>query len=485
MSFGYPVFVELSGRRAIVIGEMAVREGKVQGLLTGGSSNVMVIAERPSARLDALAADDRVQVERRAWRAEDLDGAFICVASSDDPAERDAIAREARARGVMVNVMDDIPNCDWAAPATVRRGELALAISTGGASPALAKKLRAQLSAEFGKEWADVLAVLREVRRVTLQSLPDIGERARRWAQALDTDEAARLVREGRSDQLCERLIARLLGEAGDGTTQTGTVYLVGAGPGDPSLITVRGVEVLRTADVVIYDRLVPPALLDLAPPSAERIYAGKEPGRSAMAQPQIDELLVERARRGQKVVRLKGGDPFVFGRGGEEALACARAGVAFEMVPGISSAIAAPALAGIPVTHRGLAQSFAVVTGSTAHGDEVDLARVATATDTLVVLMAAGKLAQTCAELIASGRPADEPAAIVQWAGTPEQRTVVGNLEDLPALATAASIGPPATLVVGKVVSLARDTLPGWESRTVTSSPEPNRRSGVASSFD
>jgi uroporphyrin-III C-methyltransferase len=234
---------------------------------------------------------------------------------------------------------------------------------------------------------------------------------------------------------------------------------LVGAGPGDPKLITVRGAEVLGLANVVVYDRLVSPALLDLAPSTAERIYAGKEPGRSAMRQPEIDALLVERARRGGTVVRLKGGDPFVFGRGGEEVLACARAGVAFEVVPGITSAIAAPALAGIPVTHRGVAQSFAVVTGSTAHGDDVDLARVATSTDTLVVLMAAGKLAETCAELIAAGRATTEPAAIVQWAGTPEQRTIVGTLEDLPTLATAARIGPPATLVVGGVVALAGAT--------------------------
>jgi uroporphyrin-III C-methyltransferase len=277
-----------------------------------------------------------------------------------------------------------------------------------------------------------------------------------------------------------------LLGKTdGDTRASIGTVFLVGAGPGDPSLITVRGVEVLRTADVVIYDRLVQPALLDLTPPSAERIYAGKEPGRSAMTQPQVDELLVERALLGRTVVRLKGGDPFVFGRGGEEMLACARAGVPVEVVPGVSSAIAAPALAGIPVTHRGLAQSFAVVTGSTAHGDQVDLARVGTATDTLVVLMAAGKLAQTCAELIASGRPADEPAAIIQWAATPEQRTVVGALGELPTLAAAASIGPPATLVVGQVVRLARDTLPGWASRTIGSASEANRHSGVASSFD
>jgi uroporphyrinogen III methyltransferase/synthase len=158
-------------------------------------------------------------------------------------------------------------------------------------------------------------------------------------------------------------------------------------------------------------------------------------------------------------VVRLKGGDPFVFGRGGEELLACIEARVGCEVVPGITSAVAAPALAGIPVTHRGVAQSFAVVTGSTAHGDEVDLARVATSTDTLVVLMAAGKLAETCAELIAAGRPSTEPAAIVQWAATPEQRTIVGTLDDLPALAGAARIGPPATLVVGAVVALGSAT--------------------------
>jgi uroporphyrinogen III methyltransferase/synthase len=235
----------------------------------------------------------------------------------------------------------------------------------------------------------------------------------------------------------------------------SGRVILVGAGPGDPKLITVRGAEVLGRADVVVYDRLASPALLDLAPPTAERIYVGKEPGRSAMPQDEIDALLVERALDGQAVVRLKGGDPFVFGRGGEELLACIEAGVACEVVPGITSAVAAPAMAGIPVTHRGVAQSFAVVTGSTAHGGEVDLARVATSTDTLVVLMAAGKLPETCAELISAGRPGTEPAAIVQWAATPEQRTLVGTLDDLPSLAAAARIGPPATLVVGPVVAL------------------------------
>jgi len=238
----------------------------------------------------------------------------------------------------------------------------------------------------------------------------------------------------------------------------SGRVILVGAGPGDPKLITIRGAEALAAADVVVFDRLVSPELLALAREDAERVYVGKEPGRSATPQEEISALLVAHARRGREVVRLKGGDPFVFGRGGEEALACARAGIPFEVVPGVSSAVAAPAFAGIPVTHRGVAQSFAVVTGSTAHGDTVDLARVATATDTLVVLMAAGKLEQTCTELIGAGRAGGEPAAIVQWAATPEQRTVIGTLDTLPALAREARIGPPATLVVGAVAALGRE---------------------------
>jgi uroporphyrin-III C-methyltransferase len=255
----------------------------------------------------------------------------------------------------------------------------------------------------------------------------------------------------------------------------TGRVILVGAGPGDPDLITVRGARALAEADIVVYDRLAPPALLDLAPPEAERIYVGKEPGRRAIPQADIERILVERALAGATVVRLKGGDPFVFGRGGEETSSCAAAGIPCEVVPGVSAAVAAPAAAGIPVTHRGVARSFAVVTGSTAHDDELDLSKVANV-DTLVVLMAAGRLARTCADLIAAGRPSDEPAAIVQWAWTPEQRTVVGTLADLAMLAEAASIGPPATLVVGGVAGMARPgTLGGEISR---GSPAARRRS-------
>lgn len=214
MPFGYPVMLELAGRRCVVIGEDAVREHKVEGLVAAGADDVLVVATGPAAHLDGLEAIDGVVVERRAWQADDLNGAFVVVAASRDAGERDAIAREARCRRALVNVMDDIPNCDWSAPSVVRRGELVLAIATGGASPALAKALRVQLSAAYGEEWSEVLAVLRRVRTETMPSLPDFATRARRWQEALDLDEAAALVREGRSDELADRLRSRLLHEA-------------------------------------------------------------------------------------------------------------------------------------------------------------------------------------------------------------------------------------------------------------------------------
>jgi siroheme synthase-like protein len=210
MSFGYPVMLELAGRRCVVIGPQAIHEGKVEGLLAAGADDVLVVEPSLDDRFDDVAG---VQVERRAWRPDDLEGAFLAVASSDDGAARAAIAREARARNVLVNVVDDIPRCDWAAPAVVRRGDLVLAIGTGGVSPAVARLVRERLQAEFGTEWAELLRVVGDVRRETLPSLPDLAERGRLWRQALDLDEAAGLIREGRGPELRELLHERLLGE--------------------------------------------------------------------------------------------------------------------------------------------------------------------------------------------------------------------------------------------------------------------------------
>jgi uroporphyrin-III C-methyltransferase len=237
-----------------------------------------------------------------------------------------------------------------------------------------------------------------------------------------------------------------------------GRVALVGAGPGDPDLITVKALRLLRGADVVVYDRLVDPRLLDEAPVLARRIFVGKGDGVHVMAQDRINALLIAHARSGRRVVRLKGGDPFVFGRGGEEAEALAAAGIPFEVVPGVSAAVAVPAYAGIPLTHRGVASSFAVVTGHEADGkaeSALDWSRLARAVDTLVILMGVRSLPRTAAALLEGGRRADTPVAIVRWGTTDAQATTVSRLDEVAALAGSTRLAPPAVIVVGEVVAL------------------------------
>lgn len=239
-----------------------------------------------------------------------------------------------------------------------------------------------------------------------------------------------------------------------------GSVALVGAGPGDPGLLTVRGRARLRRADVVVYDRLIHPRLLELAPPGALRIFAGKASDVHLLAQDLINELLIAHARRGRRVVRLKGGDPFVLGRGGEESEALAAAGIPFEVVPGVSAAIAVPAYAGIPVTHRGISSSFAVVTGHEDRGKtapRVDWARLATSVDTLVVLMGRRSLGRITRSLIAHGRSPGTPVALVRCGTTDEQQTLVGTLADITGKADAAALEPPVVAVIGEVVALRR----------------------------
>ncbi|MDI6852688.1 MAG: uroporphyrinogen-III C-methyltransferase [Deltaproteobacteria bacterium] len=249
---------------------------------------------------------------------------------------------------------------------------------------------------------------------------------------------------------------------------QKGKVYLVGAGPGDPGLITVKGRKVLSRADVVVYDQLASPELLREARPEAELIYVGKKAGEHALPQSGINRLLVDKAGEGKTVVRLKGGDPFVFGRGGEEAEALAAAGITFEVVPGVSAAVAVPAYAGIPVTHRGLASLVTFITG---HEDpakpesDIPWDILAKTRGTLVFLMGVKNLAENCRRLVAGGRPADTPAAVIQSGTLPTQRTVTGVLGDIAELAKAADIRPPAVLVVGEVAAL-RDRLAWWEAR-------------------
>ncbi len=253
-----------------------------------------------------------------------------------------------------------------------------------------------------------------------------------------------------------------------------GRVYLVGAGPGDPDLITVRGRDALRRAEVIVYDRLVNPVLLEEAPRAALRVFAGKWSGAHCLPQEQINALLIEHGRAGRTVVRLKGGDPFVFGRGGEEALALAGAGIPFEVIPGVSSAVAVPAYAGIPLTHRGLSSSFAVVTGhdDPAKARPVNWARLATAVDTLVLLMGLTALPRIVHELLAHGRPPETPVALIRWGTTEAQEMIVGTLGDVVDLAEFARLRPPVLAVVGDVVALSGPL--GWFPSIMPTAPEP-----------
>ncbi len=375
-----------------------------------------------------------------------------------------------------------MPHSSFIAAAVVRRGDLTVAISTGGKAPALAVRLRERLERELGAEHARFLELAGAVRAPLAARHPDFARRRELWYQLVDSD-VLDLLRRG-DEPAARRRFAEILGvevpvpapaatgrrRAGFRTrgraalrtgdrghrAVSGAVYLVGAGPGDPDLLTVRGLRCLQRADVVVYDRLLDPRLLEEAPRRARRIYAGKSPGRHALRQEEINALLVRHARAGRTVVRLKGGDPFVFGRGGEEALACIAAGIPWEVVPGVTSAVAVPARAGIPLTHRGVAASFAVATGHAAGDDEdghdwAALARV----DTLVFLMGAGHLAEIAALLVAHGRPPHTPAAAIERGTLPGERVLEGTLATLPELAAREGLASPATLVVGEVVRL------------------------------
>ncbi|MDQ3916464.1 MAG: uroporphyrinogen-III C-methyltransferase [Actinomycetota bacterium] len=436
MAFGYPISLELSGRRCVVVGDGALAEEKVDGLAEAGAE-VVVRA-------------------RSEYRDGDLDGAFLCVVTDPSPELHARVAAEARAKRVLLNCMDDVPYCDFAAPSIVRRGDLRIAISTGGKAPALAKRLRLKMTDDMDEAYGPLVDLLGEVRAETIGTRGDFETWRRRWQHALDQP-LLDLVREGRLEEARELVRRCLTQDPGPRPARPrdtprvrrwagGGVSIVGAGPGDPGLITVHGRELIDAADVVVYDRLVHPDLVA----GKRAIYVGKQAGRHCVTQEQISDLLIRLARGGDHVVRLKGGDPFVFGRGAEEARALAAAGLPFEIVPGPSSAVAAPAYAGIPVTDRGVASSVAFVTGQTAAGREPDWRGLATSVDTLVILMANGSLPGIVAELIAGGRAPSTPAAVVENGTLDDQRVITCALSDLPAQKAAS----PSLVVVGEVVA-------------------------------
>jgi uroporphyrin-III C-methyltransferase/precorrin-2 dehydrogenase/sirohydrochlorin ferrochelatase len=456
----YPVFLNLRGRHCVVVGGGAIAEQNVVGLLEAGA-RVTIVSPELTWKLEDLVSTGAIEVRRRSYERGDLEGAFIAIAATDDRSANAAVWDEAEERSILLNAVDDLPHCSFIAPAVHRVGDIAVAISTAGKAPALAVRLRERISKLIGREEGEFLDLLGELRPHIAARVPNFKVRTRLWYQIVDSD-AVEYVRRGDITG-ARRRIDELVEQAASGATPEseprGMVYLVGAGPGDPGLVTVRGLEALRRADVIVYDRLVHPDLVDRAAPWAERIFVGKRAEGRSIEQDKTNDLLVSLAQGGQVVVRLKGGDPFVFGRGAEECEALRNAGIPFEVIPGVSSALAAPAAAGIPVTHRRYASAFAVAAGHECEGEsDLDwgaLARI----PTLVFLMGLRGLSNITARLIEHGAGPETPAAVIASATLPEERTIVGTLSTIAELARTAGVTAPATLVVGEVVRV-RDVL-------------------------
>jgi uroporphyrin-III C-methyltransferase/precorrin-2 dehydrogenase/sirohydrochlorin ferrochelatase len=460
----FPAFLDLLHKKVVVVGGGRVASTKVRSLLPCQPDPLVVVAPHATPAIQRGAADGRLLWHPREYAASDLDGAALAFGATDDRQLNARVAADARRQGIPVLAVDDVPNCDFIAPSIVRRGDVTVAISTAGRSPAMARRTREILDVALPPYWGtllDVAAAARE-RLGGTRSVID----PNRWQSALG-GEVEYLTSIGALQEATNLLVKKLERSLFEAVPEArGLVSLVGAGPGAPDLLTLRAAERLRAADVVVHDRLVGDAILEYAAPNAERIDVGKRSGGKGASQTDINTLLIGLAQQGRRVVRLKGGDPFVFGRGGEEALALAQAGVDFEVVPGISSALAAPAAAGVPVTHRGLSASVTVVNGHDA--DQPDWAALARGGGTLVFLMAVEHLEGIVERLLAHGRSPSEPTALIEWATLPRQRVLAAPLDEIALQARVVEFEPPAVLVVGPTAALVSQLGPR-EARTVS----------------
>ncbi len=449
----FPLFLDLRGRRVLVVGGGEVAARKVAALLDSGAA-VVVVAPTITPSLAALAQANRLAHIPAAFAPEQLDGSWLVIAATDDDAVNRAVAAAAHARRVFINVVDDADLASAQLPARVQRGPLQVAISSGGASPMLARHLREQLETRLDDALGQLAGLLGELRGRIRMQLADLGQR-RAFFERVLAGPAQSLLRRGDAVAARRAVEAEL---ASRRASSAGRVALVGAGPGDPGLLTLRALRLLNEADVILHDRLVSDDVLALARRDATRIDVGKRVGGDHDAtQQHIHALLVAHARAGRRVVRLKGGDPFVFGRGGEELEALREAGIDFEVVPGITAATACAAYAGIPLTHRTHAQSLHLLTAQARDGDaDHDWRALAKPHQTLVFYMGVQGLARLRDNLITHGRAASTPVALVENGSRPQQRVVAGTLAQLPELAAAHAVRAPALLVVGEVAALA-----------------------------
>ncbi|HJQ57105.1 MAG TPA: siroheme synthase CysG [Vineibacter sp.] len=449
-----PAFFALDGRRALVIGGTPAAAQRARSLLAAGAAVTVMAPERQPA-FDGLSREGAVIFQTRWPEANDFARAALAFVATGDRARDAAFAAEAQRARVPVNVTDRPELSDFIMPAIVDRGDVVIGISTGGAAPVLARLIRERIERALPARLAalgDFAASFRDSVRALLH---DVGTRRRFWERVLD-GRIGQLVLAGREPDARAAMVTEL-NQAGTSRPLQGAVSIVGAGPGDPDLLTLRALHALQAADVVLYDELAGREVLAYARRDAELIYVGKQKAQHSMSQDAINALMLTHARAGKQVVRLKGGDPFIFGRGGEELAYLRRHGTDVTVVPGITAALACAAAAGIPLTHRDHASAVTFVTGHLKSGEPVaDWNALARSGQTIVVYMGLSAATTVRDRLIAAGLAAATPVAIVENGSRPDQHVSVGELGGLTALAARHAGGGPALIIIGDVAALA-----------------------------
>ena len=467
-----PAFHNIKGRLCLVVGggEVAARKG---GVLLEAGARLRVVAPEIDPELARQPGVDAI-VER--FAPEHLDGAMLVVAATSDRAVNRQVSELAQARNLPVNVVDDPELCSFIMPSILDRSPLMVAFSSGGGSPVLTRMMRGKLETVIPQNYSRLAAFAVRFRELVKERVTNPPKRRIFWENALDGAVAEKVL--AGDDSGAEAMLREML--ANEDNTLAGEVYLVGAGPGDPDLLTFRALRLMQKADVVVYDNLVAKAIVDLTRRDAQRIFVGKQRARHSMRQEEINELLVRLAREGRRVVRLKGGDPFIFGRGGEEIETLAACGIPFQVVPGITAATGVASYAGIPLTHRDHAQSCLFVTGHLRDGTlNLDWNALARPNQTVVVYMGLHGLDTLCGELVRHGMPDGTPIAIVQQGTTQNQRVFIGTLATLPGIAAREKPQAPTLIIVGGVVTL-HDKLAWFHPQPVAEGKLPRPAEGL-----
>ncbi len=468
-----PIFLKLRAVPVLVVGGGRVAQRKIELLLRAGA-RITVVAPRLTATLIERAAAGGIVHRRECFEPAHLEGAQLVIAATNLKALNAEVSAAARARAVPVNVVDDAELSTFYFPAIVDRSPVLVAIGSAGHAPVLARRVREQIEALLPDTLGALARFVGARREAVREALAPAARRAF-WERIVRGTTGSSVLRGDTpaAQRAYERELraARLTCSSATGARALGEVYLIGAGPGDADLLTLRALQLLQQADVVLYDRLVPAAVLERVRRDAERIFVGKgtahRPHRAGTDQERIHALMVHYARRGLRVARLKGGDPFVFGRGGEEVQCLVHHGIPYVVVPGITAALGAAAATGLPLTHRQLAQSVTLVTGHPLEDEALDWAALARPHQTVVFYMGVAHLQRICARLRAAGARATLPAALIERATLPGQRLLRGTLANIARLAQRAAVSPPALLVVGEVSAFAQPTV-GSDSEPV-----------------